>query len=125
MGKIKRNEIVEKGILLAGVIPQIFGLTTREFYEKTSEQYKRGCGDDYMFTAEEAETIMSALESMPGFSGDKFIAIGSAVSQTSERTLGCFSWELFVIYIMLSITNPELFEDYEGEEEDGKTDSEG
>lgn len=124
MEKIKRNEIVKKGILLAGVLPQIDGFTPREFYEGISEEYKRRCGDDYMFTSEEAETILTALESMPGFSREKFLALGSAVSHTSKHALGCFSWELYVIYIMLSITNPELFEDYEEEEEDGEDDGE-
>lgn len=124
MKRIKRNKFVEKGLLFSSILPQIDGLTAKEVYERVSEGYKRECDDNYMFTAEEAEMILSALESMPGFSGEKFLALGSVVSQKSNHALERLSGELFVIYIMLSITNPELFEDYNEEEEDGKDDGE-
>ena len=125
MGKIKRNEIAEKGILLAGMLPQIDGLTPSEFVDHIVDRYKETCGKRYMFTAEEAESIMQALKSMPGYSPEKFHVAGSAIDHTGMSRNMCFSWQLYIAYIMLSITNPELFEDGEGEEEDGKTDSEG
>lgn len=124
MGKIKRNEMAEKGILLGKMLPQIDGITPSEHVDNIVARYKETCGSRYMFTAEEAESIMQALKSMPGYTPERFCVADSAIDRKSMSRNMVFSWHLYIAYIMLSITNPELFEDYEGEEEDGKTDSE-
>lgn len=123
MEKIKRNDVVEKGIMLAKILPRTNGMTIAEFMDKVEQKYKENCGVRYTFTAEEADRIMKALKSMPGYSAEKILAYGGAIIKEGTST-DSFCWQLYIAYIFLDIMHPELFEDYEGEEEDGKTDSE-
>lgn len=123
MKRIKRNEKIEKGIKFAAILPQIDGLTAGEVMDKTAEAYKENEAVK-IFTAEETDAIMQSLKSMPGYTPEKLFAAGASINRDISNPHRCFEWQLYNVYIMLSITNPELFEDYEGEEEDGKTDSE-
>lgn len=123
MKRIKRNKTIEKGILFAAILPQMDGRTAGEVMDATAEAYK-----EYeavkIFTAEETDAIMQALKSMPGYTPERLLAAGAPMTRDISNPHECFEWQLYNVYIMLSITNPELFEDKE-EEEDGKTDSEG
>ena len=65
---------------------------------------------------------MKALQSMPGYAPEKLLAAVVPMKIDENSPYGNFGWLLYVVYIMLSITNPELFEDYE-EAEDGKDES--
>lgn len=119
MKGIKRNEMVEKGVILAGKLSKIDGKTPSEFVDGIVNRYKEECGSRYIFTAEETENIMQALKAMPGYTPERFFVAGSPVDCESMSPNKHFSWHLYIAYIMLSITNPELFEDYK-EAEDGK-----
>lgn len=74
--------------------------------------YKKYENENYVITSTEAENIISVLKSMPGFSMEKFLVIFGMFGM--ENSLG--SYEMLVktfgvVYYMLSITNPELFEE--------------
>lgn len=115
MNKIKRNETIEKGILFAAILPQIDGLTAGEVMDKTAEAYKENEAVK-IFTAEETDSIMQILESMPGYTHEKFFTACTAINDIDEdNKTKVFQLALYVTYIMLSITNPEFFEDYEEE----------
>ena len=122
MKKIKRNKTIEKGILFAAILPQIDERTAGEVMDATAEVYKENDGKK-LFTAEETDAIMQSLKSMPGYTPEKLLAAGAPMTRDISNPHECFEWQLFNVYIMLSITNPELFENNEGEEENGKTDS--
>ena len=118
MNKIKRNETIEKGILFAAILPQIDGLTAGEVVDKTAEAYKENEAVK-IFTAEETDAIMQSLKSMPGYTPEKLLAVVALMTRDISNPHECFEWQLYNVYIMLSITNPEFFEDYK-EAKDGK-----
>lgn len=115
MKKIKRNKTIEKGILFAAILPQIDERTAGEVMDATAEVYKENDGKK-LFTAEETDAIMQSLKSMPGYTPEKLLAAGAPMTRDISNLHECFEWQLYNVYIMLSITNPELFE----EEKDGK-----
>ena len=118
MKRIKRNKTIEKGIKFAAILPQIDERTAGEVMDATAEVYKKNEGTK-LFTAEETDAIMQALKSMPGYTPEKLLAAGAPMTRDISNPHECFEWQLYNVYIMLSITNPELFEDYK-EAEDGK-----
>lgn len=118
MKKIKRNKTIEKGIIFGAILPQIDGRTAGEVMDKTAQAYMENEGTK-LFTAEETDAIMQALKSMPGYTPEKLLAAGAPMTRDISNPHECFEWQLFNVYIMLSITNPELFE----EEKDGKDDT--
>ena len=118
MKKIKRNEVIEKGIILAAILPQVDGRIAGEVMDEAVEAYK-GSECIKIFTAEETDAIMQALQSMPGYTPEKLITAGAAVKGEKNSSYETLEWQLFFVYIMLSITNPELFE----EEKNGKDDT--
>ena len=121
MKKIKRNAIIEKGIILAAILPKVDKKTVSEVMDATVEAYKKNEGKK-LFTAEETDAIMQALQSMPGYAPEKLLAAGAPLKRDKNSSYASFGWMLYIAYITLSITNPELFEDYE-EAEDGKDES--
>ena len=72
MNKIKRNEIIEKSIIVGAILPQIKGTTACEIIDDSMQSYKEDEGEK-LFTAEEADAIMQALQSMPGYTHEKFL----------------------------------------------------
>ena len=114
MKRIKRNKTIEKGIIFAAILPQMDGRTAGEVMDKTAQAYMENEGNK-IFTAEETDAIMQALKSMPGYAPERLLAAGAPLKN------GNFGWLLYIAYITLSITNPELFE--EEEEKDGKDDT--
>ena len=118
MEKIKRNKVIEKGIILAAILPQMDERIACEVMDEAVEAYKGNEGQK-LFTAEETDAIMQALQSMPGYAPEKLITAGAAVKGEKNSSYETLEWQLFFVYIMLSITNPELFE----EEKNGKDDT--
>lgn len=118
MNKIKRNGTIEKGILFAAILPQIDGLTAGEVMDKTAEAYKKNEAVK-IFTAEETDAIMQSLKSMPGYTPEKLLAAEAPMTRDISNPHECFEWQLYNVYIMLSITNPELFEKNEEEDNNG------
>ena len=114
MNKLKRNKTLD-GLLMDYAHEQIH--IFKDIIKDLMAAYKKCETNDSILTSAEAENIISALKSMPGFSMEKFMMILSMVATESNLTgYGIFVNTLSVIYCMLSITNPELFE----EETDGK-----
>ena len=66
MNKIKRNEIIEKSIIVGAILPQIKGTTAYEIIDDSMQSYKE----------DEADAIMQALQSMPGYTHEKFLIAG-------------------------------------------------
>ena len=112
MQKLKRNETIEKGIILTAILSKVDEKTTYEIMDATVEAYK-GRENKKLFTDEETDAIMQALQSMPGYAPEKLLAAGAPMKRGENSSYGSFGWVLYVAYIMLSITNPELFDDYE------------
>ena len=118
MNKLKRNETIEKGIILTSILSKVDEKTTYEVMDATVKAYK-GKGGKKLFTAEETDAIMKALQSMPGYAPEKLLAAVAPMKRDENSSYGSFEWVLYLAYIMLSITNPELFE----EEKNGKDDT--
>lgn len=115
MNKIKINKQVEEEIGVVSMLCLMKGYTAYEFLDKFVESYKK-TEDKKLFTAEETDSIMQILESMPGYTHEKFFTACVAINDIDEdNKTKVFQLALYVTYIMLSITNPEFFEDYEEE----------
>ena len=93
MNKIKINKKVEKSIIYRVNLLEKEGFTPEEFTNIFIKKYKMNNKDNNIFTTEETDAIIQLLHRF----GDFF-----------EETLG---FQLYVSYIMLSIINPELFEE--------------
>ena len=111
MDKLKRNETIEKGIRLTAILSyQVDGKTAGEVIDAIAEAYK-----EYeavkIFTAKETDAIMQLLKSMPGYTPEKLLIAEAPRSRGISNQYKCFEWQLFSAYIMLSITNPELFKE--------------
>ena len=115
MNKLKRNETIEKGIILTAILSKVDEKTTYEVMDATVKAYK-GRENKKLFTDEETDAIMQALQSMPRYAPEKLLALGAPMGRDKNSSYVSFKWVLYIAYIMLSITNPELFE----EETDGK-----
>lgn len=119
MNKIKINKQVEEEIGVVSMLCLMKGRTAYEFLDEFVELYKKR-DDINVFTAEETDSIMQVLESMPGYTPEKFFTACTAINDVDEDNKAkVFQSALYVTYIMLSITNPELFENYEAEENNG------
>ena len=119
MNKIKINKQVEEEIGVVSMLCLLKGCTAHEFLDKFVELYKK-TEDKKLFTAEETDSIMQILESMPGYTPEKFFTACTVINDVDEdNMMKVFQEALYVTYIMLSITNPELFEDYKEEENNG------
>ena len=114
MQKLKRNETIEKGIILTAILSKVDEKTASEVMNATVEAYK-GRENKKLFTDEETDAIMQALQSMPGYTPGRFYHSLRTLDEKGNITEAGLSWNLFFAYTMLSITNPELFEDYEEE----------
>lgn len=116
MNKLKRNKTLD-GLLTGYTQEQIH--IFNDIFKDTMAVYKKCETKDFIFTSTEAENIISALKSMPGFNMEKFMMILISMVAPESNLTGyeTFVNTLSVIYYMLSITNPELFE----EETDGKS----
>ena len=113
MNKLKRNKKLD------GLLTDIKSRCMRE-QKYTSDgllkgimaAYKKYETKNYVVASAEADNIISALKSMPGFSVEKFLVIFGMFGM--ENSLGCYEMlvnTFTVVYYMLSITNPELFEE--------------
>ena len=114
MQKIKRNKTLD-GLLMDTISlhmhihEQMY--TFDDILENMMAAYKTCETKDYIVTSAEAENIISALKSMPGFSIEKFMTIFSVVGANSVLGgYGILAKTLSVIYYIFLITNPELFE---------------
>lgn len=116
MNKIKINKQVEEEISVLSMLCLMKGSTAHELLDKFVELYKKTEGKK-LFTAEETDSIVQILESMPGYTHEKFFTACTAINGIDEdNKMNVLQSALHVTYIMLSITNPELFENYKEEE---------
>ena len=121
MNKIKINKQIEEDIGVVSMLCLMKGRTAHEFLDEFVELYKKR-DDINIFTAEETDYIMQVLESMPGYTPEKFLTACVEINDIDideDNKAKVFQWALYFTYIMLSITNPELFEDYKEEENNG------
>ena len=113
MNKLKRNKTLD-GLLMDYAHEQIH--IFKDIIKDLMAAYKKCETNDFILTSAEAENIISALKSMPGFSMENFMMIPNVVAVGSELSdIRVFVKVLWIAYYMLSITNPELFEDYKEE----------
>lgn len=121
MNKIKINKQVEEEIGVVSMLTLLKGRTAHEFLDEFVELYKKR-DDINVFTAEETDSIMQVLESMPGYTHEKFLTACVEINDVDVDEYNktkVFQLALYVTYIIISITNPELFEDYKEEENNG------
>lgn len=119
MNKIKINKQVEEEIDVVSMLCLLKGHTAHEFLDEFVKLYKETDGTN-VFKAEETDFIMQILESMPGYTPEKFLTACAAINDIDEDNKAeVFQIALYFTYIMLSITNPELFENYKKEENNG------
>ena len=115
MQKIKRNKKLDG--LLADIKSRCMNdqkYTSDGILEGIMAAYKKYESKNYVVASAEADNIISALKSMPGFSMENFMVIPNVVAVGSELSdIRVFVKVLWIAYYMLSITNPELFDDYE------------
>ena len=112
MDKLKKNKILEDFIDRLPLHLQTSGDTPDSFFEKLMEGYRWYADEDFAVTFKETENIISALKSMPGFSMERFMTILPTIGMGKELSVyGVFTKVLWIAYYMLSITNPELFEE--------------
>ena len=112
MDKLKKNKILEDFIDRLPLHLQTSGDTPDSFFEKLMEGYRWYADEDFAVTSKEAENIISALKSMPGFSMEKFLVIFCMFGiENSPGSYEMLAKTFGVVYYMLSITNPELFEE--------------
>ena len=112
MNKLKRNKILDG--FAANLPPRYHEqmYTLKDILEDTMIDYRKYENENYVITSTEADNIISALKSMPGFSMEKFMVIPNVVAVGSELSdIKVFVKVLWIAYYMLSITNPELFEE--------------
>ena len=112
MNKLKRNKILDG--FAANLPPRYHEqmYTLKDILEDTMIDYRKYENENYVITSTEAENIISALKSMPGFSMENFMMIPNVVAVGSELSdIKVFVKVLWIAYYMLFITNPELFED--------------
>ena len=113
MNKLKRNKILDG--LLTDIKSRCMHdqkYTSDGILEGIMAAYKKYETKDYIITSAETDNIISALKSMPGFSMEKFLVIFGMFGM--ENSLGNYEMLINtfgVVYYMLSITNPELFEE--------------
>ena len=113
MDKLKRNKKLDR--LLTDIKSRCMHeqkYTSDGILEGIMAAYKKYETKNYVVASAEADNIISVLKSMPGFSMEKFLVIFGMFGM--ENSLG--SYEMLVntftvVYYMLSITNPELFEE--------------
>ena len=117
MNKLKRNKKLDG--LLTDIKSRCMHdqkYTSDGLLEGIMAAYKKYETKNYVVTSAEADNIISALKSMPGFSMENFMVIPNVVAVGSELSdIKVFVKVLWIAYYMLSITNPELFDDYEEE----------
>ena len=110
MNKIKINKQVEEEIGVVSMLCLMKGHTVHEFLNEFVKLYKESDGIN-LFKSEETDFIMQILESMPGYTPEKFFTACTAINDVDEDNKAkVFQRVLYIAYIMLSITNPELFE---------------
>ena len=113
MNKLKRNKILDG--LLTDIKSRCMHeqkYTSDGILEGIMAVYKKYETKNYVVTSAEADNIISVLKSMPGFSMEKFLVI--FVMFGMENSLGSYEMlvnSFTVVYYMLSITNPDLFEE--------------
>lgn len=112
MQKIKRNKKLDGFVEGLPLHVHEFMYTMDNLFEDKMDDYRKLENKNYVMTSAEAENIISALKSMPGFSMERFMIIPYVVAQKDQLSdVQVFSKALWIIYYMLSITNPELFEE--------------
>lgn len=119
MNKIKINKQVEEEIGVVSMLALLKGRTAHEFLNEFVKLYKESDGIN-VFKADETDFIMHILESMPGYTPEKFFTACTAINDIDEDNKAkVFQRVIYIAYIMLSITNPEFFEDFEEEKNNG------
>ena len=113
MDKLKRNKKLDG--LLTDIKSRCMHeqkYTSDGILEGIMAAYKKYETKNYVVTSAEADNIISALKSMPGFSMEKFLVIfGMFGMENSLDSYEMLVKTFSVVYYMLSITNPELFEE--------------
>lgn len=117
MNRIKINKKAEDIINVVLMLTIMKGTSSQEFLGNIIEEYKKTEGKK-LFTPEETDSIIQAFESMPGYSTDKFLTVYTSMTDEKDNRLESSENMLLSIYFMLSITNPELFEEDDEESND-------
>ena len=121
MEKIQRKMKIEKSIRYAKLMCLMDHSSPKGQLDDWIKEYKESEWEDKTFGDKDVDLMIEALESLPGYSVERFLLTGIAFGaiETELENVELLDLFLQMTYTFLSMVNPELFE---GEAFDGRID---
>ena len=121
MEKIKRNMKIEKSIRFAKLMCLMDHSSPKGQLDDWIKEYKESEWEDKTFDDKDVDLMIEALESLPGYSVERFLLTGIAFGAIETKLENVELLDLFLqmTYTFLSMVNPDLFK---GEAFDGRID---
>ena len=121
MEKIKRKMKIEKSIRYAKLMCLMDHSSPKGQLDDWIKEYKESEWEDKTFDDKDVDLMIEALESLPGYSVERFILTGIAFGaiETELENVELLDLFLQMTYTFLSMVNPDLFK---GEAFDGRID---
>ena len=119
MEKIKRQMSIEKSIKFAKLLCLLDFQSPKGQLDDFVKEYKESKWKGRTFSDKDVDLIIEALESLPGYSPERFLVTGVILGETELEDDKLFDLFLTTAYTFLSMVNPDLFE---GEAFDGRID---
>ena len=112
MEKIKRKMKIEKSIRYAKLMCLMDHSSPKGQLDDWIKEYKESDWEDKTFDDKDVDLMIEALESLPGYSVERFILTGIAFGaiETELENVELLDLFLQMTYTFLSMVNPNLFE---------------
>ena len=111
MQKIKRQMEIETSIELTKIMCQLDHNSPKGMLDDWIKMYKKSELKFKFFNDKDVDLIIETLESLPGYSPERFIETGELFGVTELKNEEAFNYFLQIAYIYLSMVNPDLFEE--------------
>lgn len=121
MEKIQRKMKIEKSIRFAKLMCLMDHSSPKGQLDDWIKEYKESEWEDKTFDDKDVDLMIEALESLPGYSVERFLLTGIAFGAIKTELENVELLDLFLqmTYTFLSMVNPDLFK---GEAFDGRID---
>lgn len=119
MEKIQRKTKIEKMVKLSKLMCLLDFKSPKDQLDDWVRKYKKSEWEGKNFSDKDVDLIIEALESLPGYSPERFLITGAVLGETELESDKLFDLFLMATYTYLSMVNPDLFE---GEAFDGRID---
>ena len=122
MQKLKRNMKIEKEVKLSEFMSVLLDYKSpKDQLDYYVKDYKKSKWEDRTFNDKDVDQIIEAIKSLSGYSPERFLVSGNVfgLAITKLKDEEALDFFLQIAYIYLSMVNPELFEDYKDEENNG------